>query len=129
MSVARVKRAFVWCAAYYVLTFVSVLYLYPLENVKGWDGLLVFVPLLLLGISSETMTGKKTPLAQRIKRYAASNFSAKAVTFVLAECIYRKLVGETIGRCFFGGIACLCLCSVALEIKMFMIIKSDGDKK
>ena len=125
MLINYIKRAFIWSALYYSFTFFSIFYLHPKETIQGWDGLLVFISLLFIGISTETMSKKKELNAKRLKPYSILDVGAKMCVFLLAECIYRKIINTTLQYWFFTFIVMMCAFSIIMEIKMLLIIKND----
>lgn len=108
-----------------MLIIISIFYLYPKETIKNWDGLFVFIPLLLLGISTETMSRNKKLNAKKLKPYSLLDFLVKIGAFIFAECIYRKLVGTVFICCFFGLLIIAFVCSIILDVKMLLIVKND----
>ena len=125
MLINYIKRAFIWSALYYSFIFFSIFYLHPKEAIQGWDGLLVFISLLFIGISTETMSQKKELNAKRLKPYSVLDVGAKICVFLLAECIYRKIISATLQYWFFTFIVMMCAFSIIMEIKMLLIIKND----
>lgn len=125
MLINYVKRAFVWSALYYGLTFISIFYLYSKDTIEGWNGLLVLIPLFFIGISTETMSKKKELNTKRLKPYSLLDFWAKLFAFVFAQCIYRKIINVTLQGWYFAFIVLICVFSIVMEMKMFMIVKRE----
>lgn len=69
-------------------------YLVKFDEIKNWNGLLVFLPLLIIAVSSETMTRNKELKANRVKPYSIIDFMLKILVYILAQVAYRRLLNE-----------------------------------
>ncbi len=83
------NRAFIWCAIYYLLNTIAMCYLTFRAQILNWDTLLVFLPLLFLAFSSESLIKAKE---NNLYPYSAIDFLAKGAAFIFAQLVYRRLM-------------------------------------
>lgn len=126
MLVNYTKRAFLWCVLYYGLIIFSVFYLREKIGIINWDMTFVFVPLLFLAISSESMTRKKELNAKILRPYSILDFSIKCVVYILAQLAYRRILIGTFFYIDFAVIVIALLVSLFAEFMMLRIAKRNN---
>lgn len=74
-------RAFLWSAIYYALIIAAAAYARGNEF-KDWYVLLIFVPLIALGASTEMLARRNLQIQPRLKSPAGVDLAAKGVTWI-----------------------------------------------
>ena len=85
----RAFRAFIWFALYYGLEIFIAAYLAQFEEITGVNAVLVFVPLIILAISTERMSKHMDGERINLRPWANVDFCAKALAFIFAQMIFR----------------------------------------
>jgi hypothetical protein len=107
-------------------------YLVKFEEIKNWNVLLVFLPLLIIAISSEIMTRKKELRSDRVKPYSIFDFVLKILIYILSEVAFRKLLDEDMFFILFSLVLLLGIASFVCEVlmlKRLLDIEEDNNHK
>ncbi len=127
-----IKRLFIFSIAFYVLTIISFLYLYPQKGaIKNWDTLLVFVPMGIIGISSESIKRTKEDIiSKRAYVYAIIDFCLKIISFVLGECTYVDAISNSnvLDIIFFCIVISSFVISIVLDIEITSFYKKPDER-
>lgn len=95
-------RGILWNLCFYAACVFCVFYLKNKAEIKNFDVILVFLPLIILGLSTECLRLKKFTGA------AVLDFIAKVIAFVLAQLMFRHIaVGVYFRTCLVGLLFCL----------------------
>lgn len=130
-----IKRLFIFSIVFYVLTIISFLYLYPQKGaIKNWDVLLVFVPMGIIGLSSESIKRTKEDIiSRRAYVYAIIDLCLKIITFVLCGCIYGDVISNeynsnVLDIVFFCVIISNFVISIVLDIEIVVFYKKPNER-
>lgn len=116
MFKSRAERAIVWDILYYSLCLFDVFYLKGKEEILNWDVVLVFLPLVLLGISSETFPFGRGKSNKGLKPYCFIDFISKLLAYVWSQLIFRHLAKDI----YFW--LCLCLIGVSFIVSVVCFV-------
>ena len=118
----RAVRSFYWSTAYYLLLVLSVIYLMGKESIINAEVLLVFIPLILLVLSTETMSKKFKDEQINLQPFALIDFIAKLGAFIFAQILYRfSDVGIALTISMWVLLCIVAVVSFAMGIKMLLI--------
>ena len=101
LLVRYAKRAYLWSALYYASIIFAMFYLRNKVEIKNRNMVFVFLPLLILAISSETMSRntKDRELNTKILLpYSLIDFILKIIVCAIAQLIHRNKV-SLVWRC------------------------------
>lgn len=114
----RAKRAIIWNILYYVLCMVGIFYLKGKEKILNWDVMLVFLPLVILAISSETFPIMRKKGDKGLKPYCFIDFISKVLAYIWSQLIYRHIVNNLYFWIFLCLIAVSFVVSIVCSILM-----------
>lgn len=120
-----IYRSFVWNGLNLFFCIFNMFYLVKFDEIKNWNCVLVFLPLLIIAISSESMTRNKTLRSYRVRPYSLIDFVLKLFVFILSEIAYRKISEDKIFYILFFLIVLLGTVSFALEVLMLRKILKE----
>lgn len=112
----RAFRAFIWFALYYGLEIFIAAYLAQFEEITGVNAVLVFVPLIILAISTESMSKKMDGERINLRPWANVDFCAKALAFIFAQMIFRFPQNGALVIVMWVLVALCVVCSLTTEI-------------
>lgn len=122
-----IYRAFVWNALNLAICVFNMFYLIGFEELVNWNVLLVFLPWIIIAISSETMSRKKELNAKRVRPYSIIDFILKILACYLSQITYSKSISQDYFYLMLTAVCVLGAISFALEI--IMLAKISSDKK
>jgi magnesium-transporting ATPase (P-type) len=114
-------RAFVINVFYGISSLYALFYLVQFEEIKNWDCLVVFNPLIFLAFSSETMTGKQELKSYRVKPLNVIDFVLKCAVFIITEIGYRRLQIDGI---FYGIVVLTIILLILSFVFEWIMLKS-----
>ncbi len=114
----RSHRAIVWNIIYYVLIIFCTFYLKEKLEIKNWNVIFVFLPLIFLAFSTESFS--KIGNCKVFTPYNYIDFSSKVVAFIFSQLIFRHIVqGVLFWLCLSGIIFCVI---ISIVCSIFMIV-------
>lgn len=120
----RASRAFIWFTLYYALLIFNAVYLAKIEDITGANVVLVFLPLIILAISAESMSEKMRGERINLQPWAGMDFGAKVFAYIFGQLIYRFPQDEALTVAMWVLVALWMVVSLAMEIPM--LVKSSG---
>ena len=108
-----VTRSTVWSVTFYALTIFAVCCLKSKDQIKGNESFLIFIPLLLLGVSSESFSKL---FSRRLRILGATDFCCKALAFILLVLPFSVSFLRKLFILRLVSVCVLFVISVAIEI-------------
>lgn len=121
----RVYRTFLWSFIYYALVIFCIFYLEKKVEIKNWDVIWVFVPLVFIACSSESFSKKQIENNKALQPYNYIDFSAKGLAYIFSQLIYRHIAQDIFFWLCFVIILCLLICSIICDILMISSYKKQ----
>lgn len=92
MVYRRAKRSILWIIIYYGVSLFAIFYLKEIEIINNWNVIWVFLPLLVLTFSSETIAVKRLQDGRKILTpYSYIDFASKFLAYICSQLIYRHI--------------------------------------
>lgn len=120
MLYRRARRTILWDILYYSLSLFCIIYLKNKVTILNWNVALVFLPLLIMAFSSETILKKGEKDRNILKPYCYIDLLFKAIAYISSQLIYRRIVT---GSCFWFGISLFSICAVVSVVCSILMIK------
>lgn len=120
-----VKRSLIWSVPFYGIAVFAVCFLKNKAEIRGAEVLLILIPLLLLGISSESFS-KLVP--RRLRPLSIADFCCKTVAFVLLVLPFSVPQAKQFRILMLVSICVLFAASTVLEvisIKLYDAFKDE----
>lgn len=118
---------------YYALLIFNAVYLAKIEDITGANVVLVFLQLIILAISAESMSEKMSAESMsekmsgeriNLQPWAGMDFGAKVFAYIFGQLIYRFPQDEALTVAMWVLVALWMVVSLAMEIPM--LVKSSG---
>lgn len=116
----RARRTILWDILYYSLSLFCIIYLKNKVTILNWDVALVFLPLLIIAFSSETILKKGGKDRNIFKPFCYIDLLFKAIAYISSQLIYRRIVT---GGYFWVGISLFSICAVASVVCSILMIR------
>lgn len=126
MLYRRANRTILWDILYYSLSLFCTFYLKEKVIILNWDVALVFLPLVIVAFSSETISIKGTQNCKLLRPYCFIDLIFKLIAYISSQLIYRLIVEGA----FFW--VCICIFSICVGVSIvcsILMIKRSSNKK
>ncbi|MDR2201410.1 MAG: hypothetical protein LBP26_01385 [Clostridiales bacterium] len=120
-------RAFAINVVFVFFSYFALIYLVHIPDIKNWDMLFVFLPILIIAISSETMTKKAELRSFRVRPYNILGFCIKCAVYILVQIGFRRLVIDPLFFVILAIISALILTSFLFEWIMLKKLSKRGE--
>ncbi len=122
----RARRTILWNILYYLLSLFCTFYLIKKVAILNWDVILVFLPLVLVAFSTETMSIKYEQDLKILRPYSIIDLIFKLLAYISSQLIYRHIAG---GAFFWICICQFSICVVVSIICSILMIKRASNKQ
>lgn len=116
----RAKRAIIWNILYYSLSLFCTFYLREKQNIVNWDVVLVFLPLIIVGCSSETISINREQESKVLRPYCFIDLITKFIAYINSQLIYRHIAEDLF---FWMSISLFSMCVVVSLLCSWRMIK------
>lgn len=110
-------RSVIWNVCFYGLCIFSAFYLKDKSEIKNFDVIFVFLPLIFLAIPTESLGIKK------FKILTISDFVIKILAYILSQLIYRRIVAAPYFWVCIASLFACCAFSLITSIVLFFKTK------
>lgn len=122
MQRKRARRAIIWDLLYYGFCLFAIFYLIDKNEIKNWDTIFVFIPLIFLGCSTETLSKTNCKGNFLLSPYCYIDFCTKVISYIVAQIMFRRIVRDIYLEICCSVIVGLMIVSVVCAV--FMIKRS-----
>ena len=119
-------RSLLWNVLYYTFCVFAIFYLLKKDEIINWDVSFVFIPLIFLAFSTETLSKKSKDRFQSLRPYNYIDFVLKIITFIITQLIIRKIIISTLLWICICAVFFMCISSIVCSI--VMIAKQSKNK-
>ena len=117
---SRAIRAIFLSIAYYLFVFINIFMLKDKIDIKNWDVLYLFLPLIILGVSTESLLFD-TLTTRIVKIFAYMDLVSKGIGYLFHSLIIRHVL---IGPWYYVGLSLVILSTIySIICNIVMIAK------